>query len=104
MAQATVLKVASPGGCPGSPNHAATGFSCLRHAGRIERYKPQFLDLFEPGASRTSGKTPLARVGDEVLCGAAHPLRDAVLYVRDALESGALSTGRTVHEPVELVR
>ena len=40
---------------------------CLRQVGRIERHQQQFLDLFEPGAIRTSGKTPLARVGDEVL-------------------------------------
>jgi hypothetical protein len=39
----------------------------LRHVGRIEGYKQQLFDLFEPGAIRTSGKTPLARVGDEVL-------------------------------------
>ena len=42
-------------------------FRCLRHVRRIEWYQQQFLDLFEPGAIRTSGRTPSARVGDEVL-------------------------------------
>jgi hypothetical protein len=49
------------------PESRSNRFGCLRYVGGIERYKQQFFDLFEPGAIRTSGKTPLARVGDKVL-------------------------------------